>query len=251
MTENHPVPEQGESPASARTVGGTDQTSTLLKRTLRGLIEGATGIAASEKKDLLVRAGHLFQRMRAGTFLSDLMKHWEELRERGRIKDDYVETDQHYECFQELLAYLDTECIDRIRFEVLRRIALAAATETLSSRTSLLPQQYMRVCRSLSSGETLVLLGTHQAAKTEKLSRPTSAADWLLVIAKTSGLELPELVELNERTLIEKNLLTPRRHPDCSGVELGKHFRLTDLGNRICEFIEAGRALDADTKPDV
>lgn len=76
----------------------SDQTSNLLSQTARNLTEGLSGLAASERKDLYLSIGYLFQRIRSGRFLETLKREWDEYREKGRIKDDYVETEQHQEC---------------------------------------------------------------------------------------------------------------------------------------------------------
>ena len=46
------------------------------------------------------------------------------------------------------------------------------------------------------------------------------------MVAKESGVELRELVEIHQRKLIEKSLLTDRTFSDRSGIVLGSHFRL-------------------------
>jgi len=44
------------------------------------------------------------------------------------------------------------------------------------------------------------------------------------------------LVEFYEESLIEKKLVTPRKHSDRSGADRGQLFRLTDLGYKLCQF---------------
>jgi len=213
-------------------------TSDILDRTIRGIAEGVTGIAAAERQQWLLSLGHLLQRVRSGRFLTTLREEWSSYREKGRVKDDYVFTDQHQESLQELLDFLDQDAPDEVRFTLLKKIFLTTATETVSDRNSVLPQQYMRICRGLSSGETLVFLAAHKLAVEGTAStKPGHAIHWLESVAQTSGLVHPELVELHERNLIEKNLITPRHYPDRSGVNLGQHYRITNLGWEICRFI--------------
>lgn len=216
-----------------------DDTSKILTEIAKGLAEGITGVAASERKDLILSIGHLFQRVRSGRFLRTLMDEWDYYREKGRIKDDYIQTEQHQECLQEMLDFLDKDSPDEVRFSVLKKIFLVAATEMKSMRDSVLPQQYMRLCRGLSAGEILVLSTTYHIAQNDVPKQiDSSAVNWLAKIAENSGLKYWELVEIHERNLIEKNLLTRREQADRSGVRLGKHYRLTGLGYKICQFIE-------------
>ncbi len=147
-------------------------------------------------------------------------------------------TEQHAECLQEMLDFIDSSP-DQIRFDTLKKILLVTAAEDHSSRDDVLPQQYMRLVRELSSGEVLVLLATYTLAKTPRTRDETrnSAAGWLKEIADASGLKFPEFVAIHEEKLLAKNLLEKRRLGDHSGIFRGPHDRLTELGYQLCEFI--------------
>jgi len=219
---------------------GLDTSSTVSK-TLTAIAEGLTGIASSERKDWILSFGHILQSIRGGRLLAVFADEWRAYRDKGKIKEDYQQSNQHQDCLQELLDFLDDGPPDSSRFTVLKKILLVAATETASKRDSVLPQQYMRIVRSLTAGELLVMLTAHSVSKAPpsiKLDHPESAATWLDAIAKSSGLDYTELVEVHERALIEKNLLTPRVYPDRSGVSMGPYFRLTRLAHDLCTFIE-------------
>jgi len=146
----------------AALAGKQPETSDLLGQTLQGVAEGLTGLASSDKKDLVRSIGFIFQRWRSLKFLDALRAEWNQYREKGRIKDDYLATDQHAECLQEMLDLIDSRP-DQIRFEVLKKILLLSATEKYSSRNDILPQQYMRLIRELNPGEVLVLLTAYTA----------------------------------------------------------------------------------------
>ena len=214
-----------------------DKTSKLLNDTLNGLIEGFTGVAASDRKDLILSIGHIFQRTRTVGFLKALFIEWNQYKEKGRIKDDYTDSEQHQECLQEMLDFLDKDSPDERRFSILKAIFLGAATETQSTRDSVLPQQYMSLCRTLSSGEVLVLQATFTISETG-YSSTHNANDWLKVVAEKSGLKTSELVEIHEKNLIEKNLLTNRILPDKSAVDVDPWYRLTPLAIQMCKFIK-------------
>jgi len=215
-------------------------TSSVIDQTIMSVAEGITGIAASEKTEWLRSVGFLLQRIRSGRFLETFKNEWDAYREKGQVKDDYLFTDQHKECLQELLDFLDGDVPDQTRFTVLKQIFFTAASETISNRDSAIPQQYMKIARSLSSGEVLVLLAVSQLAEEKAVLPPnnTSANEWLKIVTEKSDLVDSELVELHERGLVEKNLIKPRTHSDKSGVSLGEYFRLTGLGVNLCEFIK-------------
>jgi hypothetical protein len=213
-------------------------TGEVIKNTLTSLAEGITGIAASERKELALSVGHIFQSLRKGQFLSRLGEEWDSYCDKGRIKDDYIDTEQHKSCLQELFDFLDKDSPDEIRFEVMKKIFLVASTETASDRNSLLPYQFLRLCRGMSSGEVIVLNATYRIAKSEQIPDVSGAVNpWLNAIAKESGLGHASLVEIYEEELIKKHLISRRLYHDGSGVDAKPHFRLTSLGLELCDFI--------------
>jgi hypothetical protein len=224
-------------------------TSVVLADSLGAVVEGITGVAASSRSDLALSIGHVFQRMRGGEFLSELLKEWNQFRDKGRVKDDYQKSEQHKVCLQELFDFLSKDSPDEIRFSVLKKILLVAAGETKSTRESLAPQQYMRIGRQLSDGEILVLFACYRALKDEsdiawRTEQNVSAGVWAKRIAAMSGLEHPELVEIHEMALEEKRLINRRLHGDRSGVQLKSSYRLTSLGLMFCEYVAS---YDEDT----
>jgi hypothetical protein len=214
-----------------------EDTGKVIKKTLISLAEGITGIAASERKDLTLSVGYIFQSLRKGQFLSQLGEEWDSYREKGRIKDDYIGTEQHRSCLQELLGFLDNDYPDETRFEVMKKIFLVAATEAASDRNSLLPYQFLRLCRKMSSGEIIVLNTTYIVAKSGQIPEMIGVDQWLRTIAEKSGLNHTSLVEIYEEDLIKKRLLSKRLYADGSGVAPKPHFRLTSLGFELCEYI--------------
>jgi hypothetical protein len=238
MTEQLPTPVNPQS------------TSTVLSDTAKALAEALTGIAASSRRELALSIGYIFQRLRGGEFLATVSREWERYREKGRIKPDYDQTEQHKVCLQELLDFLDKDSPDAIRFDALKKIFLVAATENIEPRESLLPQQYMRVARTLTDGELLVLFACYRIYKDDrntswKQEQIHSAGDWLESVAAQSGLRFPELVEFHEQGLEAKRLISSRLHSDRSGVKVKPAYRLTKLGVGLCEFIAA---YDGDTQ---
>lgn len=218
-------------------------TGQIIERTIQSLAEGISGMADSERGSLVRSAGRILRGMVGMKLLSALDEEWNHYREAGRIADDFVGTPQHRECLQEIFDFLDGDCPDEFRFEFIKRLFLAAATEKQSSRESVLPQQFMRIVKGLSSGELLVLATTFRLYK-ERGSKGMVAADaesaavWLERVAENSGLGTVELVELHERVLIEKLLVTARRRGDLSGI-FPANYRLSKLAIQLCEFVES------------
>jgi hypothetical protein len=218
-----------------------DDTLSIVRRTHKTLTEGLTGILSSKPQEWILSAGYLLQRTRAIDFLETFLKEWEKYREKGRIPDDYLKTEQHKECLLEILDYLDKALPDEITFSVLKKIFIVASTEKISTRDSLLPQHYIRIIRKLSPGAILILTTAYIVAKegiTKEQTSNREARLWLIKIAERSGLIYIELVENYEEELIKYNLITDRQHTDRSGIFYGNHNRLTELGLNLCIYIE-------------
>jgi hypothetical protein len=143
-----------------------NEISEVFWKTYQALTEGMTGVLASDRKEVFLTIGYLFQRMRGGNFLKDLWETWDHFREKGKIKEDYATTEQCQASLQEILDCLDRDSPDEIRFSFLKKLFITIASEKLSNRDSFLPQQYMSIARSLTSGEIIVLLSTYRAART-------------------------------------------------------------------------------------
>lgn len=212
------------------------ETQGVLDDTLTSLAEGITGLAGTDKKEFALSVGHLVQALRKGRFLSQFAEEWKRLCEKGRIKEDYESSEQHVACLQEMLEFLDKDVPDQVTFDFLKKIFFVAATDPDTDRESLLPHEYMRVCRRLSSGEVIVLATAFRVPETD-FGRASVANGWWRMIADRSGLAHTGLVEIHEEELMKKRLLTPRVDSDRSGVVVGPHFRLTDLGYEICKYI--------------
>ena len=217
---------------------GQMDTEDVLSTAMESIVAGLAGVASSDRKELSLAVGHILQRTRAYGFLGALMREWKEFQDKGRIDPDYTKSEQHKACLQELLDFLDQDSPDQVRFNAIKGIFLTAAAERLSSRDSLLPQQYMQTCRTLSSGEVVVLKTIYEAVQQDDWSRvEEGAVKWQRAVAARSGLQHAELVEMHEEHLIKKNLLTPRILPDRSGIQLNDHWRLREFGWELCRFI--------------
>lgn len=209
----------------------------ILDSTFSELIKAMTGVVESEKKDMFISICHILQRTRSIGFLGALRTEWDELVKKGTISEDYPGSDQHLTCLHELFESLDHDILDERRFSLLKKIFLVGAAEILSTRDDVLPYQFLRLAKRLSSGEVLVLETVYRLYLTDGYSKERGAINWLDQIASESGLVHNALVELNEAILIELHLITPRLFGDGSGVNLGNTNRLTPLGIAFCDFI--------------
>ena len=214
------------------------ETEDVLATTMESMAAGLAGVASSDRKEVILAVGRVFQMIRAYGFLGALRREWKEFRDKGLIDRGYTESEQHKACLQELLDCLDKDSPDQVRFDAIKSIFLTTATERLSSRDSFLPQQYMQTCRTLSSGDVVVLETIYEAVRQDDWDRDERlAVAWLKAVADRSGLKHIELVLEHEQRLIEKRLLIPRQFVDENEVILKDHWRLTNFGWELCRFI--------------
>jgi len=205
-------------------------TETVIEKSYQAIIEGLTGILSSERKELILSCGFILQKLRGGKFLDVLNKEWKQYREKGRIPEDYVGTEQNEECLQEILDYLEKDDIlNEVTFDALKKIFLMASTEKISKRESHLPQQYMKICRKLSQGALIVLFATYH----EGYGKKVPGKPWRERMFERTGFD-NQIIEIFEEELYKYKLI------DGSGIPNDKQemYRLTKFGYDLCSYIE-------------
>jgi hypothetical protein len=220
---------------------------TILDVAVRDGIATVAGILSSDRKDLVLSAGKVMQTIRGGGFLKALEDEFKEYRDKGRIKDEYLVSDQAKNNLQILLNFIDDDSPDEVRFNAMKAIFLGAATEEMSSRDDTISTELLKIGRSLTSGELLVLVTAYRLKSSVNLQEHWGAAQWVTKVAQESHLDYPELVEIHEQKLMEKYLLSGRTMSDRSGVSVNPHFRLSGLAIRLCDFIKAYGNTQNDT----
>lgn len=221
-------------------------TSDVLQKSLAVIAEGISDIWASKKEQWVLSAAHLVQQLnRKGQFLEQLSDEWTLCFNKGLFKEDYQDAEQHQECLFEVLDSLDKDVPDKTRFILLKKIILVAASEKILDRNSFLPQEYLRVCRKLCSGEIMVMYAAHKLAGKKASSTETMIPDreWERSILGVSGLVHPELVSIHADGLEAKRLLLPLHGTRRDKRRIEPHYGLTRLAWGICEFIKEYRTL--------
>lgn len=216
-----------------------NNTSSIIEKTIASIGEGISGIAETGKEGLLTKFGEILQKSRGHNIMGEILKEWKHLRELGKIDDEYQKCEQHISCLHELLDFIENDIPDRDRVTILKQIFFVAATEEHSERKSIIPQQFMQICKSLSSGEAYLLSVIYKISEMSewKNVKHHSGASWCDEIKKNSDFEFKELIETHEDGLIRKRLLIDRVYGDRSGVLMNEHFRLTELGYALCNYI--------------
>lgn len=204
-------------------------------------IEGATGILASDKKDLILSSSRILQSLINLQFYDTLRMEWDGYKEKGRIKDDYQQTEQHHACLQQMLDFLDTDKPDKVRFDFMKKIFLSTATEKVEDRESILPQQYMSIARKMTSGDVLLLSGLYEMHSRELFnSNEIMYNVWIKKVTTHTNFMHEGLIKLHEKNLAELQLIDGTIQDTRTRIRVLRpgSGRLTTLALDLCNFIE-------------
>ncbi len=208
----------------------------------------------AQPQSLIPSLARIAQRIVSVGLTEALSREWKYLVKKGVIKDEF--SPQLNYCILELLNLLESEMPDEGRFQIMKKILFATASETDEERERHTPHAYMKIIKLLSSEEILIINVIYHILKHDQDSimklRNTNKGklhvfhdDWLDFIAKRTGLKHRELVVLQEQKLIEKQLISPVIHDE---VRVDRNFRLTSLGLGIWEYTDKYDELYRDIK---
>ena len=214
-----------------------DRTPEILDEAKQSLVAGIAGVLATDRKDLFLSAGHVLQRIRGKTFLEGFREEWGRFVEKGKVKPDFMGSTLQFNSMHELLTALDTPQTDDIILELLKKIYFVSASDKEAPSESLLPLEYMRLAKKLSSTAILVLFATHRIFTRSGGITSGGATEWLKRVVAETGLLYPALVENYEQELIDMRFIADRDFSDRSGIKSRETLRLTELGMAFCSYI--------------
>jgi hypothetical protein len=209
----------------------------------------AEGVTALLKQGLsaLPTAGAIATRIvqgcLQGRFYQQLGQEIEDLREQGKIAPDPSSKPCGWESWRELLDAIDQDPMDDEKFEALKAMFYDINRVTSKDRDCILSYQLMRLARKLSAGELLLLKAAYLATKNGERGHEPHWEGWKTWASRVNnhyGQGPFALIRLNEKNLVEHELLTSRHPSDVNQVTIEDN-RLTDLGMRFCKNIEGYR----------
>lgn len=204
--------------------------------TVLAILQGVTGIAASEGADKTKAIGRALQAAVAGNFAAQVSREWHAFRQEGRIPESFADSPSATESASELFGYINSESPDSIIFEALKKIFFVGAINP-TEQTLVLGRLYSKLVRQLSPTALLVLMASFRVTTSSATSGSTEASRYRKLVAEKTGLHQVAIVELEEESLEGLKLWVPRLHTDRSGLQLEQYGRLTDTGYALCDFI--------------
>lgn len=224
----------------------------ILENPLPVLAEIVTGYIETGNGFWAGFGARLAQAALKGRVFEQFGSEFKQLRDKGKIPDDFAEKKYGYKSWVELLTVLDEEVPDDDRLEALNAMFYSVNKIGVTDGEKIANYQLFQIAKRLTSGQLLLLKAAHGRA-TEKDFKPDSnigAKRWLEMAARRLGHQIAGLVEQDERVLIQNGLLTGRFLPDESAVNDG-NGRLTPLAFKFCENLKTYRTdLDAAGEPE-
>jgi hypothetical protein len=203
----------------------------------------ATAVA-TQPRDAAFSAIRLIRAAVARRFSQQLREEWVRYVELGKIKPDYADTDQARMIFADTLQEFEDANFDEEQLGLLRKMFLAAASETSTDRHNMLVREYIQVGRTLSTSEIRILAAYHRyLPEWDQVVAHNPLHSYSMqqaheVAKRNSGLEYIGLIERHEHSLIEKGLVRSERAVNTGMANVDRKLhRLTDFGFAFCEFI--------------
>lgn len=210
------------------------------------IAEVLTGWLASGPNVWATAGCRIAQAAFKGRVFQQFARELQDLRQKGKIPDDFTEKPNGYKTWVDLLTILDEETPDAERLEALKAMFFAVNKVNSNDAERILNYQPFQISKRLNSGELLLLL-TARAMEKEKppasmssySSGQVMAKYWAMEVAEKQGHSLTALMVKNERAVIDEGLFSSR--PGGPDSRMVYYPRVTDLGIRFCENIETYR----------
>lgn len=215
-----------------------DALAQFLDEPVTAIVESITGALASGPKSWAVSAGRLVQGALKAKLFEQLSREIKELRDKGKIPDDFAEKKNGFQSWVELMTIVDEESPDPERLDALKAMFFAVNKVNAADGERILAYQLFQIAKKLTSGQLLYLKGCFEIYKDDPhLSGTIGANEWFTRIGPKLGHNVSALLNLDDLALIALGLLSPRSYSDQRGANI-TNARLTDLGIKFCEEIQ-------------
>ena len=207
----------------------------------KAIAETFLGIMKTDKGAWLDSGVRLFDSLLKNRLIQQLVSEIERYQSEGKVKMDYMETDNNRMALKEVLKIIDEAPPDEEKFKAIKSLFLCNVEEGASGEDQMLTYQYLLLVNLLNSGEVMVLKAIYNIAKGR--SRPAVSLElidgqhrenWYKAIARQAGFNHVPLSELYAEKLMALRLIddAKRQH-----LDLRNNNMLTSLGLSVCEFI--------------
>jgi hypothetical protein len=234
------VPKPREQFSDAILSQNADELAKFMDQPMSAIAESVTGWLAAGPKSWTVMTGHIVQAILKGKMLEQVSREIKELREKGKIPDDYADKKYGGQSWVELLKTIDEETPDQDKLDALKAMFYSVNKIGIEDGERILNYQLFQIAKRLTSGQLMLLKVVDESRKTDEFPKQgdaqLSVKAWGERMAASLGHKLTYLVLKDEPALVEQGLLEPRNVQNTYFV-FSRNARITDLGVLFCENI--------------
>jgi hypothetical protein len=234
----------------------SDELAKFMDQPISAIAEMMTGWLAAGPKAWMVMTGRVVQGILKGKLFQQVSREIKELRDKGKIPDDFAEKKYGFQSWVELLRVIDEETPDQEKLDALKAMFYAVNKIGIEDSERVLNYQLFQIAKRLTSGQLLLLKVVYESSKAGEFSNQPAlvsssgqvmVTEWANKMSERLGHRLSYLVLKDEPALVEQGLVEPRGHADWVKAQ---NSRITDLGIHFCENIQKYHIDRDDLKQD-
>jgi len=222
-----------------------DELAKFMDQPLTAIAEAITGALAAGPKTWTLMTGHIVQGILQGKLYQQVSREIKELRDKGKIPDDFADEKKYkygFKSWVDLLTTIDEKPPDADLLEALMAMFYGANKVNATDAQKMLNYRLLQIARRLNSGELLLLRTIYDAFKRKDFQQQfISLSQWTSKIARLQGHNLSALVLKDEHALVEEELISGYKDATTTPFNqsvLENNARLSDLGAAFCQNIE-------------
>jgi hypothetical protein len=212
-----------------------EELAKFMDEPVTAIAETITGLLAAGSKAWLPLTGRMVQAILNAKMYQQLGREIKELRDKGKIPDDFAEKKYGFQSWVELLKTIDEESPDQDKLYALKAMFYSVNKIGIEDSERIVNYQLFQIAKRLTSNQLLILKAVRESQNASEFGRHNSQGviPWAAIVSARLGHGLTSLVSKEETVLSEQGLIKAPLSPQDS--------RLTDLGWRLCENIERYR----------
>jgi hypothetical protein len=235
-----------------------DELAKFMDQPLQAIAEAVTGALAAGPKQWSVMAGHIVQGILKGKLFQQVSREIKELRDKGKIEDDFAEKKYGFKSWVELLKVIDEEAPDEDKLEALKAMFYGVNKVGVQDSERMLNYGLFQITKTLTSGQLLLLKTAYGAYNTGQFANSQRAllTGWAQQMADGLGHKVSGIVMRDQVPLVDQGLLSPRIDMTVGSHQQNQHWidtkdaRLTDLGIRFCKNVDTYQIAKSEAAQD-
>lgn len=203
---------------------------------LSAIAETITGLLATGPKAWMPMTGRIVQGFLKGRQFEQVSREIKELREKGKIPEDFAEKKYGFQSWVELLTTIDEETPDADKLDALKAMFYSVNKIGIDDAERIVNYQLFQIAKRLTSNQLLIMKVVYETlsgAHAFGVHNQQGPVPWASTVAARLKHGLSYLVLKEEAVLVHEGLIK-----ESGIVQSNQDSRLTDLGVRLCENIQ-------------